>query len=40
MCVCVCVFNHELCAWLSFFVFLGLHLWRMEVPRLEFESEL
>ena len=30
MCVCVCV-----CV-----VFLGLHLWHMEVPRLEDESEL
>ena len=28
------------CFILSFFVFLGMHLWHMEIPRLGVESEL
>ena len=35
MCVCVCVY-----IFFSFFCFLGPHLWHMEVPRIEVESEL
>ena len=36
VCACVCIFTH----FFSFLVFLGLHLWHMEVPRLRVESEL
>ena len=37
VCVCMCVFS---CLWVFFFFFPGLHLRRMEVPRLGVEWKL